>query len=678
VLIKENALTLIGRVTNPQEQRISVLIPALPRKWHIQGRAVGSDLGHGCFQFRFEKEEDLQRVLDNRPYHFAYCMVILQRWEPVISATFPSQIPFWIRIKGLPLHFWHEDMICDIGKELGTLMNHELTKTSARIKVLIDGLKPLEKKYIIEYDSGEESLIYLEYEKLENHCSFCQSLSHLKKDCLHFLEGNKTLTSQKKLEESKQLEGQNNYERREPPSDRRNEKIYKDKELNQQYLRLEMSDYNKERSPKAFNDRVDRHGNSFGNRIATKQTRVPPPVKATTDRADTTQNWRSRTHTQEVENQGYVSPPYTNRRDGRRERNYMRAPFPQRGLSEWRIKPTNLHSVMEELEQIQDKSQRTQRDLPAHKSLHQTQGEKQAEEQVLKELDEATRLYLSCPDPTEAAARKQRVMNGDAKGQREETAAFILNSHSLHSTLPPGMSQEVPNNSKQTKEQIMEDLQEVAKQYLSCTDPIEAAARKQRVLTGDASGLMEETSASILAASEPPRRPLSPWERGIRSVSPQAHDNPLNALFLADHTVVLSPQGGEDKEEDTGIDLYYNKISPLQPPVSPRARKTRPQTLKSIIISPSLEGEEESRVPDQQENLTALEREETLQEFQNKVRKTRNLSRGKSSRSSPILLGPSLKKRKLAQLHNSPSGGRNIGEGTSRVSLRRKKAHKAT
>ena len=189
---------------------------------------------------------------------------------------------------------------------------------------------------------------------------------------------------------------------------------------------------------------------------------------------------------------------------------------------------------------------------------------------------------------------------------------------------------------------------------------------------------MEEAAALILAVSEFPRRPLSPWERGIRSVSPSVQDNPLNALFLADHTVVLSPQGGEDKEEDTGGDSYYNEVSPLQPPASLSTRKTRPQTLKSIIISPSLEGEEESRVPDQQENLTALEKEETLQEFQNKVRKIRNLSRSKSLRSSPILLESSLKKRKLAQLHNSPSGGRNIGEGTSGVSFRRKKANKAT
>ena len=69
-------------------------------------------------------------------------------------------------------------------------------------------------------------------------------------------------------------------------------------------------------------------------------------------------------------------------------------------------------------------------------------------------------------------------MNGDAKGQREETAAFILNSRSLHSTFPSGKGQELTNNSKQTKEQIMEDLQDVTKKYLSFTDPIEAAARK--------------------------------------------------------------------------------------------------------------------------------------------------------------------------------------------------------
>ena len=182
-LIKDNALTLIERLTNPQEQKMWALIPALLRKWNLQGRAVGSDLGNNCFQFRFEREEYIRRVLNNRPYHFAYWMVILQRWEPVISNSFPSMIPFWIRIKGLPLHYWQDDKVCRVGQELGTLENHELTKTTARVQLSVDGLKPLVKELIIEFDSREETYVILEYERLEYHCSHCFSLLHSRRNC---------------------------------------------------------------------------------------------------------------------------------------------------------------------------------------------------------------------------------------------------------------------------------------------------------------------------------------------------------------------------------------------------------------------------------------------------------------------------------------------------------------
>lgn len=146
---------------------------------------MGSDLGINCFQFRFEREDDSRRVLDNRPYHFAYWMVILQRWEPIISPSFPSMIPFWIKIKGLPLHYRHEDMLFRMAQELGTLENHELTRTTDRIRVLLDGLKPLIKEPIVEFDSGDESSITLEYERLDLHCTICASLLHSRK---HFPE----------------------------------------------------------------------------------------------------------------------------------------------------------------------------------------------------------------------------------------------------------------------------------------------------------------------------------------------------------------------------------------------------------------------------------------------------------------------------------------------------------
>ena len=74
-LIRDNALTLIGRVLNPAEQRVELLLSALPLLWSLKGKVFGSDLGRNCFQFRFELEDDLTEVLANRPYQFCRWML---------------------------------------------------------------------------------------------------------------------------------------------------------------------------------------------------------------------------------------------------------------------------------------------------------------------------------------------------------------------------------------------------------------------------------------------------------------------------------------------------------------------------------------------------------------------------------------------------------------------------
>ena len=104
-LIEANSLTLIGRLVNPFGQRMWSLFPFLLNRWNLKGKALGADLGRGVFQFRFDLEDDLLKVLEGRPYHFDQWMVILQKWEPTISNDFPSLIPFWIELQGLPKHF---------------------------------------------------------------------------------------------------------------------------------------------------------------------------------------------------------------------------------------------------------------------------------------------------------------------------------------------------------------------------------------------------------------------------------------------------------------------------------------------------------------------------------------------------------------------------------------------
>lgn len=182
-LLLRHKLTLIGRVTNPAVQRAWSLVPFFTDHWKTSARTLGADLGHGLFQFQFENEEDIQMVLANRPYHYAGFMIIIQRWEPTISRSFPSEIPFWIQVTGIPVHLWTDDLIRSIAEDLGFVEEIDVSSKMARMRVRINGLLPLVKTSIVEFRNGDEIEAELIYERLKRHCKLCFCLDHEDKDC---------------------------------------------------------------------------------------------------------------------------------------------------------------------------------------------------------------------------------------------------------------------------------------------------------------------------------------------------------------------------------------------------------------------------------------------------------------------------------------------------------------
>lgn len=105
-LIHNHNLMLVGRITNPKIQKMWALLPFLADHWKVASRAIGVDLGQGRFHYQFASKEDLQKVLDNGLYCFAHWMIIFQRWEPIVTSSFTSQIPFWVQVQGVPSHLW--------------------------------------------------------------------------------------------------------------------------------------------------------------------------------------------------------------------------------------------------------------------------------------------------------------------------------------------------------------------------------------------------------------------------------------------------------------------------------------------------------------------------------------------------------------------------------------------
>ncbi|KAJ4884961.1 Uncharacterized protein Rs2_35054 [Raphanus sativus] len=105
------------------------------------------------------------------------------------------------------------------------------------------------------------------------------------------------------------------------------------------------------------------------------------------------------------------------------------------------------------------------------------------------------------------------------------------------------------NHQIPTMETVMKELQEVTRQYLSCPDPVEAAARRQRVIAGDANGQMEEAALAIIKAAENNQAASHRLRLSDSNpVTPPPLMDTYNQLFPTPHQVVF--HGSPVREEE--------------------------------------------------------------------------------------------------------------------------------
>ncbi|XP_023638979.1 uncharacterized protein LOC111830675 [Capsella rubella] len=180
-LIAGYSKTVIGRCLNPQMQDMKSLLIMLPRIWQMEGKVAGADLGSGKFQFDFDEEADIVAVLKMEPFHFDSWMVSMVRWKPVVDPLYPSALTFWIRVIDVPLQFWADPTFNDIGSDLGHVEEVDINR--GRVKVTVDGYKPLCFATEIEFYDGEVTIVKLFYERLYGWCRNCFSLCHDKAVC---------------------------------------------------------------------------------------------------------------------------------------------------------------------------------------------------------------------------------------------------------------------------------------------------------------------------------------------------------------------------------------------------------------------------------------------------------------------------------------------------------------
>ncbi|CAH8352507.1 unnamed protein product [Eruca vesicaria subsp. sativa] len=270
------------------------------------------------------------------------------------------------------------------------------------------------------------------------------------------------------------------------------------------------------------------------------------------------------------------------------------------------------------------------------------EGHHNSREAMLEELQENTRKYLNCPDPVEAAARRQRVLDGEENGLTEEaTADFLIRGHfepqeQLHLG---GELQEL------SKGVAFKQLQQATRQYLSHPDPKEAAARRHRVYFGDESRLMEEAALAMMVA-DTSHHQVSQRQLRISDSNPVTpppmNEVPNHTWLLPDPPLILSPEAMEDKEDDDMESRSSNGPPQLNQPdaIQERARGKR---IKSVIISPTSDKERSPQSP--QANIGTTETvKATRVPHSGTKRRTKKSAARRTPRTSPnILRGTSSK-----------------------------------
>ncbi|CAI9088678.1 OLC1v1023081C1 [Oldenlandia corymbosa var. corymbosa] len=169
-----------------KEFRYDRLFKRFKGMWKPKGDIKHVDTIEGYHLYRVTNEEDFYSILLNAPWSLDETYIRVLPWNKGFNYKEDNltAVPTWIRIPGLPVDYFHEDLLRSLIKPLGRYIKADKNTLAvergkyARLTVELDLTKPsLGKTKIdgIEYN--------IEYEDLQKICFTCGKYGHLKNEC---------------------------------------------------------------------------------------------------------------------------------------------------------------------------------------------------------------------------------------------------------------------------------------------------------------------------------------------------------------------------------------------------------------------------------------------------------------------------------------------------------------
>jgi hypothetical protein len=129
-------MVLVGKFAGPRPN-IDVVRKFVSRKWVLSGQVTVAAMAKGALAFRFTCLEDLTKALCGGPWLIGKSTLALKKWKPNmdLSGSFVESAPVWIKLPGLPMEFWNENIFRGIASILGDLLAID-SATAARSRLV--------------------------------------------------------------------------------------------------------------------------------------------------------------------------------------------------------------------------------------------------------------------------------------------------------------------------------------------------------------------------------------------------------------------------------------------------------------------------------------------------------------------------------------------------------------
>ncbi|XP_040995985.1 uncharacterized protein LOC121242150 [Juglans microcarpa x Juglans regia] len=162
---------------------------SVTKVWNPEGSVWFTEVGHHLFLVEFQKDVDIVRVLNGRPWTFDKHLIFIQLFDKSTpNEMIFNQEPLWIQLHDLPLAAMIVDGGEKIGSTIGDVLYVDVNGDGVgwgkflRIRVNMDITKPIPCGKLIRVE-GKQRWVEFQYERLPLFCFQCGVIKHAGRAC---------------------------------------------------------------------------------------------------------------------------------------------------------------------------------------------------------------------------------------------------------------------------------------------------------------------------------------------------------------------------------------------------------------------------------------------------------------------------------------------------------------